>query len=70
MWPELLHNERCGKLRCDVNVVWNCCDECCICNVLCDVRCGKLNAICCDVRYGQCNAMHWNMVWCEIYGVV
>ena len=39
----MLQNARCGKLRCDVNVVvWNCGhEECSICNVLCDVRCGK-----------------------------
>ena len=53
----MLHNARCGKLQCDLNVVvWNCGDEeCGICNVLCDccVTSGvKHDAMCRDVRCG------------------
>ena len=62
MWPALLHNARCGKLRCDVVVVWNCGDEeCGMCNVvLCDVRCGKW----CSVLWNMLRCWMW--VWCGI----
>ena len=65
----MLHNTRCGKLRCDVNVVvWNCGDEeCGIYSVLCD--CCVMSDVeyyamtCCDVRRGgvmRCG------IWCGV----
>ena len=71
----MLHNAKCGKLRCDV-VVWNCGDEeCGICKVLCDccvMSDVENDAVCCQmwwcdaIKMWWCNAM-WNMLWCEIY---
>ena len=52
----MLYNARCGKLQCDVKCgVWNCGEECDICNGMCDccaMSNAKNDATCCDVRCG------------------
>ena len=67
----MLHNAKCKvTMWCEM---W-CCgidEECGICNVLCDVRCGKWCNIPdvvarCKIKMWWFNEM-WNILWCEIY---
>ena len=70
----MLHNAKCGKLRCDA-MVWNCGEEdwCGLCNVLCD-RCASdvendaiVKSSCGSVMRSVEYVVVWNRLWCWMW---